>query len=399
MRVAGAVRVSFVLATFNRRDVLLNTLAEINHCGLHPDEYEIHLVENNSTDGTIEAVTAAMKTTLADGCIITVHSSKENLGACAKNIALPHVRGDYIVLLDDDSFPEPDSVARMIRHFENHPNVGAATFIVSLPNGVNECSAYPNVCIGCGVGLRRETIEQVGGLPEDFFMQAEEYDLSLRLLNAGWEVETFDDLHVRHLKTPVARSSDRTMRLDVRNNLMLIARYFPAKYAVPYCMSWMTRYWLIASKNGRRISFIRGLIAGSFRATQNKRRPVSASAFERFSRIDEIEQSMRRARREYRLRSILLVDVGKNILAYQRAAHACGLRIVGIADPRLAGKRFGGVCVISDETARRLAFDGVVISNSSPIHAAMRAGEWRKMDPRPVIDLLGDRNEARVVAA
>ena len=86
------VRVSFILATFNRRNVLVSTLGEINRCGLDPDEFEIHVVDNASTDGTAAALADAMETTLSSGSAIVVHLSKQNLGACAKNIALPHAQ-------------------------------------------------------------------------------------------------------------------------------------------------------------------------------------------------------------------------------------------------------------------------------------------------------------------
>src|SRR5438477_532540 len=83
---------------------------------------------------------------------------------------------------------------------------------------LHECGAYPDGFIGCGTGFRRAALDQVGGLPDDFFMQCEEYDRSLRLLDGGWRVRTFADHHVAHLKTPTARASARTTRLDVRNN-------------------------------------------------------------------------------------------------------------------------------------------------------------------------------------
>ena len=93
-------------------------------------------------------------------------------------MALSKTRGKYVVFLDDDSFPLPGSVPRMVRHFQADPMLGAAVFTVTLPDGSRECSAYPDVFIGCGTGFRRRALEQAGGLPEDFFMQAEEYDLS-----------------------------------------------------------------------------------------------------------------------------------------------------------------------------------------------------------------------------
>src|SRR5207248_3299787 len=152
--------------------------------------------------------------------------------------------------LDDDSFPLPGETARMIDHFENDRRLGAAVFTITLPDGSRECSAYPDVFIGCGTGFRRRALEQVGGLPDDFFMQAEEYDLSLRLLDGGWSVRTFDDLHVTHLKTSQARVSERTIRLDVRNNLTLIGRHFPDQWVRPFALDWMRRYAAIAKAKG-----------------------------------------------------------------------------------------------------------------------------------------------------
>ena len=70
-----------------------------------------------------------------------------------------------------------------------------------------ECSAYPDVFIGCGTGFRRQALVEVGGLPEDFFMQAEEYDLSLRLLDAGWTVEAIRRSSRRPSEEPTRRDA------------------------------------------------------------------------------------------------------------------------------------------------------------------------------------------------
>jgi GT2 family glycosyltransferase len=190
--------VSFVLSTHNRRKELHNTLASLYLCGLTKEAFEIFVIDNASKDGTAEAIRR-------DFPQVIVLEQKKNRGSCAKNAALPLARGRYVVFLDDDSYPRYGSIGRMIRHFETDPDLGAAVFSVHLPDGSSECSAYPDVFIGCGTGFRRKALAEVGGLPEDFFMQAEEYDLSLRLLDAGWTLKRFDDLHVVHLKSSTAR--------------------------------------------------------------------------------------------------------------------------------------------------------------------------------------------------
>lgn len=411
-------KVSFVISTYNRCDALFATLAQIERCGLDRTQFDIHVVDNASTDGTSDRVRNAFPR-------VKLITLEKNLGSVAKNEAIPHALGQYIVFLDDDSYPRPGSIERMIRHFEADAKLGAATFTVTLPDGRRECSAYPNVFIGCGVGLRRRAIRLVGTLPPDFFMQAEEYDLSLRLLDAGWSVKTFDDLHVTHLKTPQARISTRTMRLDVRNNFFLILRRFPKRWIAPYLADWMRRYWWIASSKGRQGAFLQGLIEGVLRsALWWQRDVISEEAFEAFAKIDETRRRLAavlaahfgesesagamfpptpalsseaettgpamlaRLRRTRTVR-VLLVDCGKNIHAYWRACRDLGVQVVAIADQNLhaRGRTYRGIRIVDDETGRSLPHDLVVIANLSPVHAANRLNQWRMRQDRPVVDL------------
>lgn len=376
-------KVSFVISTRNRRDVLLATLAKVVACGLPRHEFEVHVVDNASEDGTAAAVRKRFPRTF-------VYAMKHNFGSVAKNLALPHALGRYVVFLDDDSYPEPGAIDQMTRKFEADPHLGAAVFRITLPNGEQECSAYPDVFIGCGVAIRRHVLRHVGGLPDEFFMQAEEYDLSLRILDGGWSVKRFDDLHITHLKTPQARMSVRTMRLDTRNNFMLIFRRFPARWMIPYALDWMRRYRWIAQSSDRSAAFWHGLIDGVCRTMFTfKRKPVSSESFEQFAKLRETEGRLREVARRLGLKRVLFVDLGKNIFAYHRAAKLCGLEIVAIADRNLAGKsrRYRGIPLVTDKTGRSLQYDAVIVSNLSPVHARRRRDHWRVWQDRPVIDL------------
>lgn len=380
-------KVSFIISTRNRCGTLLDTLDRVRDCGLSTGEFDVFVVDNASTDGTADRVRET------HGWVKLIALTK-NKGAVAKNLALPKALGQYVVFLDDDSYPERGAIRRMIAHFEADPRLGAATFTITLPNGTNECSAYPDVFIGCGVGLRRKALRNVGGLPGDFFMQAEEYDLSLRLIDAGWHVRTFDDLRVSHLKTPQARVSARTMRLDVRNNLYLILRRFPAGMIGPYLLDWMKRYAWIAQSKDATGPFLCGLIEGVLRSlVRPRRRAISERAFEQFAKLDETERRLADAMDGLpggsAGKSVILVDVGKNIYAYWRACRRLGITIHGIADANLAraGRRYRGIRVVDDETARALPHDAAVIANLSPVQARNSRSAWRATHDRPVIDL------------
>ena len=181
--------ISFVLATHNRHDVVKRTLAAIVHCGPPRDLFEIIVVDNASTDGTRNLAMA-----VADEVV----PLDTNEGSCAKAYGLECARGEYVVFLDDDSHPLEGSISKMVAHFRADRRLGAAGFEVILPDGQREGAALPGVFVGCGVGLRLEALRDVAGLDKRFFMPAEEYDLSFRLVAAGWKIAVFPDLAVRH---------------------------------------------------------------------------------------------------------------------------------------------------------------------------------------------------------
>jgi len=270
-------RVSFILATHNRREVMLSSFARIAGCGLDPHEFEVFVVDNDSSDGTCQAVRDAHPS-------VHVIPLRQNRGSCAKALAIDRAAGQYLVFLDDDSYPWPGSVERMIEHFDDDPRLGAAGFHVHLPDGRGECSALPSVFIGCGVGLRAMALREVGGLDVSLFMQAEEYDLSFRLVSAGWRVRTFHDLHADHLKSAEARVSARTTFYDTRNNLLLIERYLPEPHRATYLQDWLQRYWWLACCNGHRVSFVRAVLSvwrrGSTQRRAYARHRLSDTAFE-----------------------------------------------------------------------------------------------------------------------
>src|ERR1051325_2643790 len=91
--------VSFVLATYNRRAVVANTVERVRACGLARGEFEIIAVDNASTDGTAEA--------LRERGDVQVIGLADNLGSCAKALGVDAARGGLIVFLEDDSYPRP----------------------------------------------------------------------------------------------------------------------------------------------------------------------------------------------------------------------------------------------------------------------------------------------------
>lgn len=367
-------RVSFVLATHNRREAVLHTLRRLDDCGLDRRDFEIIIVDNASADGTAESIEPAPQR--------TVIKLDQNFGSCAKAVGVDRAAAPLLLFVDDDSSPRAGCVERMIRAFERSPNLAAAGFTVHLPDGSQECSALPHVFVGCGVGLRTRAVRHVGGLDRTFFMQAEEYDLSLRLLQSGLDVEIFADLEVDHLKSPTARQSERTTFMDVRNNLRVAARYLPDAALDAYRRDWALRYLWLARLSGHAGAFRKGYAAGIRWALRERvqfaRWRLGESAFEKVLCRRLIAARMAELR-DAGARRILLADLGKNIHAFVSGAASSGLEIAAVADDRFAcaGRRYRGVPVVPLEEGLRLAADAIVIANTSYVHATRRHASLR----------------------
>ena len=218
----------------------------------------------------------------------------------------------------------------------------------------------------------------------------------------GFQASSFDDLQVRHLKTSTSRIPTRTTRLDARNNLLVITRNFPRHWVPPFAIAWTRRYAWMAKSRGRahQIAFGRGLVEGVFRSLiSGKRKPVGLAAFETFACVVSIRRRLDQAVLQHRLQSIVLVDLGKNILPFIRAARASGLRITAIADNQLAapGRTFNSIPIITDEQAHAMIFDAAVITNMSPADAGKRVRDWQNTG-RLTIDLFGKTQPLAIAA-
>lgn len=403
--------VSFVLATFNRGTVAVDCLKQTMaaaRTALGADHFNIIIVDNASTDNTADLVAALAA---AEPHIKLVRLAK-NCGPVAKNVALHENPADLLVLLDDDAYPLPGALGQMVRHFQDDPGLGAAVFDVTLPDGRKEASAYPDVFIGAGTALRGTALRNlIGGhrpgrglLPADFFMQVEEYDLSFRMLAAGWTVQRFWDMPLMHLKTPGARIGRRTTQLDVRNNLWLLARYIPDPLCCELAADWLARYWRMAAGRDRtggsqhRAAFLRGTAAGLRHWSQQRSGGstlLDDETLETIFKFRSIHRRLARAKDQLGLTRIAFGDWGKNILAYYRAARDLNLDITAVIDGNLAAHagespvEYRGVPVLDEAAFRNLPSpaDAIVVTAMSRVHAERRAAELRRTMGSAVLDL------------
>lgn len=346
------------------------------------------MVDNASTDNTADDVTKRFPA-------VHIIGLTENKGSCAKAYGADEADGEFVLFLDDDSYPRPGSIDRMFAHFAADPTLAAAGFRVHLPDGREESSALPGVFVGCGVGLRRSALIQCGGLDRDLFMQAEEYDLSFRLAAYGWRTKVYNDLHVDHEKSPQSRCSARPAYLDTCNNLLVAARYIPDKYLAQIFDDWTTRYTWLYSEPDQAEAVNRAITKGRIHRQADRQLYAShrlqPAAFERYFNHNIIRNRMLRLRNQ-QVQRILLGRFGKNIHPFVAGARCAGIQVAAIADDTFAApnRTYRGVPILPIARALKLDYDAAIVADSSPAHAYAALDQFRPLTDRPVYIVTDD---------
>lgn len=311
-------RVSAVVLAYHRPAALSEVLGRL--ADLPVDEVVVY---DNSDDD--EAAAVARGT----GGNVRLLKGGGNMGIAGRNRAAEAATGDYLLFLDDDSYPLPGAVEELLAVFERLPRTGAVgglvrdvdddkrvtldtqvgTFDWWLRSGaVGEPppDGFPAFFFPEGASMvRREAFLEVGGFYEPFHFTGEGIDLAVRLLAAGWDVRYQPRAVFDHMKAPAGRTSTAdTLRLRVRNNLWHLWLRFPWRVAVPR----MAAYLLFDLANAvyrRSPSSWTGGVADAWRlrhVVRGDRRPVPASVLRR---VEGGRLRMHRRLVAHRLRSRL----------------------------------------------------------------------------------------------
>jgi GT2 family glycosyltransferase len=241
------MKLSIIIVSWNVSRELLDCLDSIAE-NKPSHSYEIIVIDNASTDGTIDAVQK-------DFPEVKLIINKENRGfAAANNLGVEQSKGEYILFLNPDTILHRNALDILIDFLDSNKDAGACGPKLLNDDGTIQPSArrfpdfysalYQNsifrnvglfrkqyrryrmndfnfdvqkdvdILMGAAIMTRRSIIDNIGSMDEVFFMYYEEADLCYRIVKAGWRVVFIPEAIITHLG---GRSSDQ---LPVKTRIM-----------------------------------------------------------------------------------------------------------------------------------------------------------------------------------
>jgi len=245
--------VSVIIVNYNGEKIIINCLSSLIEQTYQ--NFHILIIDNFSSDGSVETIDGFLeKKSLKHKAVVI--SLKENLGFAGGNIeALKHTpKEKYIVLLNNDTEVDKKWLEQLIFHMEENPDVGicasklvtyGANCIDSAGDGYTmflkgdkrgegqeqcryETKEYVfGACAGAAI-YRREMLEEIGFLDEDFFLIYEDTDLNFRAQLAGWKVMYVPTAIVQHkVRSSIGELSDKAIYYSLRNSELVRIKNIP----------------------------------------------------------------------------------------------------------------------------------------------------------------------------
>lgn len=265
--------VSVAILTWNRRQHVVKAINSVLNQSYH--SVEIVVVDSASTDGTGEII----RKQFPDVKYIRLH---RNLGCPeGRNVALANCNGDIIYALDDDGWLAADTLQICVDRFRKHPRAGVIACRILAPaedQKTDEPDALHYVFSGGAAAIRREVLERVGYYPSDFFRQAEEGDLALRILDADYEILQCPKAVMFHESSPINRNDKLFFYYNVRNELYTVIRHYPYRYIPAAILQKLTTWGYAGIKQRASLYMGKAVLSVLFQFPRliRDRKPVSS---------------------------------------------------------------------------------------------------------------------------
>ncbi|MBN3906202.1 MAG: glycosyltransferase family 2 protein [Nostoc sp. NMS1] len=241
------ISVSFILVNYNGAEILPDCLNSIEKFIDIPN-YEIIVVDNASTDGSVELVAEKFPK-------VSLLKQAKNCGFGAGNNAGAKVAsGEFLFLLNTDTVLTSNIIFHLIELMQADPQVGIIGPKLLNPDGSLQISVSPalgikgeyqarqmhrdylnisqqnlieqkfqeiqevDIVVGAAFFIRSSLFHKLGGFDETFFMYFEESDLCQRAQYQGYKIIYTPHVSLIHLKGYSIQKAANTMAIEYRRS-------------------------------------------------------------------------------------------------------------------------------------------------------------------------------------
>ncbi len=291
-------RISAIVCTYNREFFLKKALDSLAGQSLSADEFEIVLVNNNSTDST-EQICKQFQQEQPNIAFTYVIEKNQGL-SFARNRGIVESKSDLVTFIDDDAWLEKDFLKKTVEFMESNPEVASVGGIILLdyedkePSWMNKYMAslfgyfkysdkrvqfsssdYPR---GSNMTFRTSVFEEIGDFNTELgrvgknLAGGEEKDIYQRIYKKGLKVWYLPESIVYHA-VPLSRTTEEFIRrqsigvgiserLRIKGNIneklnrytieiikwgatLLLSMYYLCRFQIPKAgMLIRFRYWV-----------------------------------------------------------------------------------------------------------------------------------------------------------
>jgi GT2 family glycosyltransferase len=317
------LRVSAVIVNYKQPQLTLDCIRSLL-AALEPvgGGTEVIVVDNGSADGSADAIATAF------GDRVKVVAATTNLGfGQGVNTGATVARGDWLLLLNNDTTVQPDAVVCLLEAGESRPGIGtvaAQMRFASHPGFVNSAGIGVDrlgVAFDRGMGepaqagaltvtdvfgasggaalVRRTMFNALGGLDEAFFLYMEDADLAWRARASGWPCVYTPAAVVHHHHSATSRHGSTLKYFYVgRNRVWLLAKNATWRQLVRYgvmMLAYDVGYVAYTAVRERTLAPLHGRLVG-LRSWRRMRRTVDLRADVALDPVEGIRKALVRRR-------------------------------------------------------------------------------------------------------
>jgi GT2 family glycosyltransferase len=241
------MELSIIIVNYNTKDLLVDCIESIvTHTrGL---KYEVMVVDNGSSDGSIEEIKKLKGKSQNYNSKVKIITNAENKGfGSANNVGLSRAEGEYLLFLNSDTLIHDNVLLEMVQWIKQSKKVGVVSCALKNQDGTLQGSGgyFPNLSkvfawmffwedipfldklikpfhpvhgqsffyngtkqfekkreqdwvTGAFMLIPKKVLDQVGAFDEDYFMYTEEVDLCYRIKKAGYTIWYMPDWAITH---------------------------------------------------------------------------------------------------------------------------------------------------------------------------------------------------------